>query len=144
MSYFRLFGFAASCAIVATLAGCASGTYKARQEQREKIAAQSGLFCEFVNGEQHTDVDVELNFQMAKRCEAGKPLSITSYRNSSEMFGVIYCCQMQNAKSSRRSEARARVAPRPAPASTAPATSTPSSSSGLPADIDDGDGIPLE
>lgn len=100
---------------VAFLSACASGTYKARQEMREKAAASTGLFCEFVNGEQHTDVDVELNLQMAKRCDASRPFSITNYRNSSEMFGVVYCCQTADSRRpARRSEAKAKPAPKPA------------------------------
>ena len=116
MSLFRITALAT---LVAILSGCASA-YKARQEAREKAAASTGLFCEFVNGEQHTDVDVELNLQMAKRCDATKPFSITNYRNSSEMFGVVYCCQTaEGRRAPRRSEVKAKPAPKPAPAAPA-------------------------
>lgn len=115
MSFLKLAAVAAlSCAY---LVGCASG-YKARQEQREKAAAAAGLFCEFVNGEQHPDVDVELNLQMAKRCDASRPFSITNYKTSSEMNGIVYCCQPVGTKSAAR---YSQPAPRPMPASTAPA-----------------------
>lgn len=86
--------FATACLY---LTGCASGAFKARQEQRDKLVGSSGLFCEFVNGEQHPDIDVELNMQMAKRCDATKLFSITNYKTSSEMNGVMYCCQIPNA-----------------------------------------------
>ncbi len=110
------------------LAGCASGTYKLRQEQREKLSASSGLYCEFVNGEQHPDIDVELNMQMAKRCDGTKPFSISNYKTSSEMNGIMYCCQNAAHKASEAS-ARSRSnrmpasmrAPTPAPAVIKPA-----------------------
>jgi len=81
------------------LSACASGTFKARQDQREKIAAASGLYCEFVNGDKHPDVDVELNMQMSKRCDSASNFSITNYRNSSDQNGVVYCCAMQGGES---------------------------------------------
>lgn len=74
------------------LSGCASGTFKARQEQREKLAASSGMYCEFVSGDLFPDLDVELSMQMARRCDSGKSFSITNYKNSSDQVGVIYCC----------------------------------------------------
>lgn len=77
------------------LAGCASGRYKERQAEREKVAAATGMFCEFVNGDANPDVDVEMNFQMGKRCDSTKPFSITAYKNPSEIHGVIYCCSMK-------------------------------------------------
>lgn len=76
------------------LSACASGTFKARQEQREKLAANSGLYCEFVNGDQHPDTDVELNMQMARRCDATGNFSIINYKNTSDQPGVMYCCTM--------------------------------------------------
>jgi len=86
----RLFVVLTSSALL--LSGCASGTFKARQEQREKLAASSGMFCEFISGDLFPDVDVELSMQMAKRCDSGKNFSITNYKNSSDQPGVIYCC----------------------------------------------------
>lgn len=77
------------------LSACASSTFKARQEQRDKLASSAGMYCEFVNGEKHPDVDVELNMQMANRCDSGGTFSITNYRNSSEQNGVIYCCSIK-------------------------------------------------
>lgn len=72
--------------------GCASGTFKARQEQRERMAASTGMYCEFVSGDLFPDVDVELSMSMAKRCDSTKSFSITNYKNSSDHNGVIYCC----------------------------------------------------
>lgn len=81
-------------ALVASfLTGCASSAFKARLDQRDKVAAASGLFCDFVNGDEYTDVAVELNLQMANRCDTSKNFSISSYKNASEMRGVLYCCQ---------------------------------------------------
>ncbi|HEY1078937.1 MAG TPA: hypothetical protein VGE46_02535 [Bdellovibrio sp.] len=79
-------------AAVLLLSGCASGTFKARQEQREKLAHSSGMYCEFISGDLFPDVDVELSMQMARRCDSNKNYSITNYKNSSDQSGVIYCC----------------------------------------------------
>lgn len=76
------------------LASCSSH-YKKRQEMREKVSASSGLYCEFISGDQFTDLDVELNLQIAKKCEVDKNYSITNYKNASDQIGVIYCCQIQ-------------------------------------------------
>ncbi len=77
--------------------GC-STHYKKRQQQRDKVAATSGLFCEFVSGDEFTDVDVEVNLRMAKKCDLEKPLTMTNYRNSSDNFGLVYCCQVAKGK----------------------------------------------
>ncbi|KHD89213.1 MAG: hypothetical protein OM95_05205 [Bdellovibrio sp. ArHS] len=86
----RLFILFTSSALL--LSGCASGTFKARQEQREKLAASTGMYCEFVSGDLNPDLDVELSMQMARRCDANRSFSITNYKNSSDHNGVIYCC----------------------------------------------------
>lgn len=95
-------------------AGC-SNKLKQRQEQREKVAATSGLFCEFVSGDDHKDVDVELNFQMAKRCDSDKNFTVTSYKSSADVNGLVFCC------ATKRPEAPARAPKRPTPAPAAPA-----------------------
>lgn len=74
------------------ISGCASGTFKARQEQREKVAASSGMFCDFVSAALTPDVDVELSMQMGRRCDSSKSFSITNYRSPSDEQGVLYCC----------------------------------------------------
>jgi hypothetical protein len=86
-------------ASVFLFAGCSTG-YKQRQEERNKIASSSGHYCEFVNGDAHNDVDVELTMQMSKKCDVNKPYTITNYKNASDIFGVIYCCGYQKGKSS--------------------------------------------
>lgn len=96
-----------SISSILLLSGCASGTFKARQEQREKLAASSGMFCEFVSGDLFPDLDVELSMQMARRCDSNKQFSITNYKNSSDQLGVIYCCST----SSRRAAAARKAAP---------------------------------
>lgn len=119
------------------LSACASGTFKARQEQRDKMAAASGLYCEFVNGDKHPDIDVELNLQVAKRCDANGNLSITNYRNSSEQSGVVYCCSTQATE--RSSSANISVAPSSTPS--APAKKDAKGGSAAPAE---GSGNPKE
>jgi hypothetical protein len=88
-----------SCGIIGFLflTGCASSTYRARQEQREKMASSAGLYCEWVNGDKHSDIDVELNMQMAKRCDSAKPFTLTPYKNTSDQNGIMYCCAMAGA-----------------------------------------------
>lgn len=81
------------------LTGCASSAYKARQEQREKVANSAGLYCEWVNGDKHSDIDVELNLQMGKHCDSSKPFSLTPYKNPSDQNGIMYCCAMTGAES---------------------------------------------
>ncbi|MDG0815546.1 hypothetical protein [Bdellovibrio svalbardensis] len=110
---FRLCAIALSSLFL--LSACASGTFKARQEQREKMASSTGMYCEFVNGDTHPDIDVELNLQMARRCDANKNFSITNYKNVSDQIGVMYCCAMQGHEP--RVSKRERSAP-PAPAMT--------------------------
>lgn len=74
------------------LSACASGSFKARQQQRDKIASTSGLYCEFISGDEYPDVDVEVNIQMAKKCDANKHFSIANYKSSSENYGIVFCC----------------------------------------------------
>ena len=92
----RLLFVALSAASI--FAGCASSQMKARAQQRDKLAQTSGAYCEFVNGEVYHDIDVQMNIEMAKRCDMDKSFSITSYRTPSENQGVIYCCAMSEKK----------------------------------------------
>lgn len=102
------------------VSGCASAKFKERQMQRDKLAASSGMFCEFVSGEDHPDVDVEMNMKMAQKCDASKPFSITSYKNSSENFGLVYCCSVAKAeKPAPKAVERKEVSTTPAPAAAA-------------------------
>ncbi|AFY02804.1 hypothetical protein [Bdellovibrio bacteriovorus] len=106
MSHRLLFALSTSALI---LSGCASGSFKARQEQREKMAASTGMFCEFLSGDVYHDLDVELSMKMANRCDANRNFSITNYKNTSDQNGVIYCCA-----TSGRGERKA-AAPKKAP-----------------------------
>lgn len=90
-----LIGLALASAVF--FSGC-STAYKARQEERNKIAASTGHYCEFVNGDAHNDVDVELTMQMSKKCDNSKPYTLTNYKNASDIFGVIFCCAYQKGK----------------------------------------------
>lgn len=81
--------------VIAILSGCASSQIKARKEAREKAAQNSRIWCEFVNGEVFPDVDVAVNIEMSKRCDADKNYSVTAYRTPSENQGVIYCCTLR-------------------------------------------------
>lgn len=76
------------------LSGCASGR-KQKFEQREKLAASSGLYCDFVNGDKNKEVELELNVLMAKKCDADRPFSITNYKTPAEVTGVLYCCAVK-------------------------------------------------
>jgi len=77
--------------------GC-STTYKARQEEKAKVAAATGHYCEFINGDAHNDVDVELTLQMTKKCDVSKPYTMTNYKNAADIFGIVYCCSYQKGK----------------------------------------------
>lgn len=107
------------------LAGCASNNKK--NELRDKVVAQSGFVCEFVNGEQNRQVEMELNVMMAKRCDLDKPFSVTNYKTSAEVTGVIYCCKTKD-------QTPAAVKPvTPAPSVPATPTSTTTSVPAKPA-----------
>lgn len=77
------------------VSGCASSEFKRRKAERDKVSQSSGLYCDFVNGEIHPDVEVELNLEMAKRCDSTKPFSLSNYKTQSENAGVVYCCSMK-------------------------------------------------
>ncbi|PIS10688.1 MAG: hypothetical protein COT73_07950 [Bdellovibrio sp. CG10_big_fil_rev_8_21_14_0_10_47_8] len=75
------------------LAGCASSSMKQRKEQRDKLVQAGGkMYCEFINGDVYSDIDVALNIEMAKRCDVDKPFSISQYKTPSENQGIMYCC----------------------------------------------------
>lgn len=121
-----------TCGILASmiLTSCASSTYKARQEQREKLSSSAGLYCEWISGDKHSDIDVEVNMQMARRCDSSKPFSLTPYKNNSDQNGIMYCCATANAepKAARKSNAPAASKPK-APTEAGPAV-TPAASEG--------------
>lgn len=76
-----------------SLVGC-SNAAKMRAQEREKVSLSSGLYCDFVNGDEYADVEVQLNIEMAKRCDVGRDFTLTSYKNSSEIHGLVYCCAL--------------------------------------------------
>lgn len=78
--------------VLVILSACSSNTLKVRQEQREKLAVSTGMYCDFVSGDMFPDIEVELSLQMARRCDAGKNFTMTQFRNSSNHNGVLYCC----------------------------------------------------
>ena len=82
----------------AFLAGCASSQMKARKDQRDKASQSSKMYCDFVNGEIFPDVEVQLNLEMAKRCDNEKSFTVTSYRTTNENMGVIYCCALHDSE----------------------------------------------
>jgi hypothetical protein len=77
------------------LSGCASGR-KQKLEQREKMAMNSGLYCDFVNGDKNPEVELELNLMMSKKCDSDRPFSITNYKTPAEVQGVLYCCAIKH------------------------------------------------
>ncbi len=91
---FRNSLFTLSIAATFLLSGCASSQMKARKEQRDRIVQSAKMYCDFVNGEIYPDVEVQLNLEMAKRCDANKNFSVTSYKTSNENVGVVFCCAM--------------------------------------------------
>ncbi len=78
------------------LAGCSSN--KKKQALREKVATQSGLYCDFVNGDKFKEIELELNLAMATKCDPDKPYSVSNYKNASEVHGLVYCCSMKRAQ----------------------------------------------
>ena len=116
------------------LTGCSSSR-KQKFEQREKLAASSGLYCDFVNGEKNKEVELELNVLMAKKCDSDRPFSITSYKSPAEVTGVLYCCairkeakavesrssnQKSEVKAEAKAESKAEVKPAAKPSAVAP------------------------
>lgn len=91
------------------MAGCGSGSVRAKKEQRDKAVQTAHLWCEFVNGENNpTDVDVALNLSMAQKCDSDKPFSVSTYKTPSEVQGLVYCCGMQD-KNKKEEKAMAKL-----------------------------------
>ena len=89
---FRNILVSVSIASTFVLGGCASSQMKQRKEQRDRIVQSSKLYCDFINGEIFPDVEVQLNLEMAKRCDSNKNFTVTNYKTSNENVGVIFCC----------------------------------------------------
>lgn len=88
----RLFLLAGAAFFAA--AGC-STAQRERSEQRDKVSVSSGYYCGFINGDEFHDVEVQLNLELAKRCDSNKSSTITNYKNSAELFGIVYCCTLK-------------------------------------------------
>ncbi len=108
------------------LSGCTS--MQKRQEERNKVAQSSGLYCEFVNGDANNDVDVEVNLRMSKKCDVNKQFTLTNYKNASDLFGVIFCCHYQ--KGSNSSSSGSSASPASAPKGSGTGTASPSAQGG--------------
>jgi hypothetical protein len=92
--------------------GCASSAMKARKAERDKLASQGKMYCDFVNGELFPDVEIQLNLEMAKRCDPDKSISITNYKNPSENVGIMYCCSSPSEKKEAAAEVKTPAAPK--------------------------------
>lgn len=130
-------GFVLMISSAFIVTGCASSAFKARLDQRDKVAASSGLFCDFVNGDEYTDVAVELNLQMANRCDTSKHFSISSYKNASEMRGVLYCCQSKPKEEKKPAPKVDAAAAAPIPAANVGSPSAAPAADKAPAKKDD-------
>jgi hypothetical protein len=80
---------------VIALGACASSDRRQRQVIRDQVVAGTKFYCEFLNGEKYTDIDVALNIAIGEKCELLRQVSITGYRSISEIPGVIYCCNLK-------------------------------------------------
>ncbi|GEM_PF-2614671 len=85
-------------------ASCASTEKTQRRQARDKAVVNNQFYCEFLNGETYTDLDVMLNITMAEKCDVTQPFSVTNYQSISEIPGIMYCC-------STKSKASAQVLP---------------------------------
>lgn len=95
-------------------AGCSTAKLKARKDSRDRLAASTKMYCDFVNNDKFPDVEVQLSMEMGKKCEADKPFSISSMRTVNDTLGIVYCCNLsplaklgEPAKSDQKADARA-------------------------------------
>lgn len=79
--------------VASILVGCGSGKLKARKEEREHLVQTAHIYCDFINGEQYTDVEVMTNIEMAKHCDSESSMTVTSYHSPSDAIGLVYCCR---------------------------------------------------
>jgi len=99
------------------IGACASSGRVQRQLIRDQVAAGTKFYCEFLNGEKYTDIDVALNIAIGEKCDVSQSYSITGYRSTSEIPGVIYCCNLKvkgdkDNKDNRRIQQQAPSAPK--------------------------------
>lgn len=88
---------------VLLMTGCSSKNKKS--EMRDRVVASTGLVCDFVNGEQNRQVELELNIMMAKKCDLDKPYTLTDYKTAAEVTGLVYCCRVKDGSSTSASAA---------------------------------------
>ncbi len=81
------------CGLAILISGC-SGAQKTRRDERERLVQSKGVYCDFVSESDYTDVDIELNLRIAKKCDPSKPFNITSHKRVSDNPGVLYCCNV--------------------------------------------------
>ncbi len=99
-------------ALVIFAAGCSSSVIKEKRKERERLVQQSKLYCEFINAEIFPDTELELNVQMAKKCDPDKPMTMTQFKTPSENQGIMYCCSLENASVLSPKPKRSRPAPK--------------------------------
>lgn len=105
------------------LAACSSKERKQRQIAREQVVTTSKFYCEFINGEKFSDLDVMLNISMADKCDTTQHFSVNQYRTASEIPGVLYCCNLKSKSEASTSQAPARTVTRPQQVTPAKASS---------------------
>lgn len=103
------------------LTSCSSAK-KERLEQREKLANSSGMYCDFVNGEKYTDVEVVMNLEMAKKCDSAKQFSISQYRSPADVVGMMYCCSLNGTLNKKQELSKSPPPTRPSSPGVAPSS----------------------
>lgn len=85
-------------AVPFVLTACSSAELKQRQEIRDRVVKSSHIYCEFMNGDAHPDIDVAVNIAMGAKCDSNKDFSLTTYRTPAEINGVLFCCGTKEPK----------------------------------------------
>jgi hypothetical protein len=94
---------------IGLLGSCMSSARKERLSQQQQIMNQDKFYCEFLNGEKYTDIDVALNVAIGQKCDTHYQFSVTGYRSVSEIPGIVYCCSLKG-KTSDKAEQQDRSA----------------------------------
>jgi hypothetical protein len=103
---------AALALMALVFSGCASNQLKVRKEQRDKVAQSSKFYCDFLNGSDYPDIEVQLNLEMAKKCDGDKPMTMSQYRSPSDAQGILYCCSTNATAFLTPAEGKAKPAPK--------------------------------
>jgi hypothetical protein len=88
-------------ACLLSMTACSSAR-KARQAEREKAINSTGFVCDFVNGDAYADIEVQLNLEMAKRCDSNKNFSMSYFKNSADVTGIVYCCSLTKGRNTEK------------------------------------------